>query len=490
MTGFVMPDVQLPRLWTPPLRELTPETSYGFSVIDFARDVLEEPLDPWQEWLVVHAGELLEDGRPRFRTVLAIVARQNGKTHLLRVLIMYWLFVEQVGLVLGTSTTRDYAKEVWTQVCDSSAGNRWLAGLSDPPIRGTGLETFRTKSGSKYRIAASNRSGGRGLTVDRLAIDELREHQTWDAWNASTYAQNAVWDAQAWTISNMGDEKSVVLNSLRQAGLSFIETGEGDPRFGLFEWSVPSGEDLTDPNVLVRANPNLGRRTDVDAAVGAARRAIAAGGAELAGFRTEVACQQVLLLDPAIDPDAWTRCTDPEPLDLAEHRRRTSLFLDVSIDGNHATLVAAVNLDGTVHVEVVKQWSGYGCTALVREDLPGLLRRVNPRNIGWYPQSGAAAITVELNKKSWIPQGTKAAPITSEMTAVCMGFADLVRTGKLRHPGDQMLNQHVFSSEKLRRGDGFVFTRTGTHQVDGSYAAAGAVHLARSTPEHTPLVIA
>jgi hypothetical protein len=29
-----------PRIFTPPLRELTPETSYGFAVIEFARDVL------------------------------------------------------------------------------------------------------------------------------------------------------------------------------------------------------------------------------------------------------------------------------------------------------------------------------------------------------------------------------------------------------------------------------------------------------------------
>src|SRR3546814_149132 len=88
-----------PRLWTPPLRELTPETSYGYDVIDFARDVLGEPLDPWEEWLVTHAGELLDDGRPRFRTVLAIVARQQGKSHVLRVLILFWLFVEQQRLV-------------------------------------------------------------------------------------------------------------------------------------------------------------------------------------------------------------------------------------------------------------------------------------------------------------------------------------------------------------------------------------------------------
>src|SRR3954463_6298283 len=81
-----------PRVFTPPMRELTPETSYGFDVIAFARDVLNRPLDPWQEFVVIHACELLEDGRPRFRKVLVIVSRQQGKTELGVVLTLYWLF--------------------------------------------------------------------------------------------------------------------------------------------------------------------------------------------------------------------------------------------------------------------------------------------------------------------------------------------------------------------------------------------------------------
>lgn len=92
----------VPRIWTPEQRILTPETSYGYGVIEFADKVLGQPLDPWQQWLVIHLGELLPDGRPRFRTALALVARQQGKTHLSKVLTLYWLFVDRVPLVLST----------------------------------------------------------------------------------------------------------------------------------------------------------------------------------------------------------------------------------------------------------------------------------------------------------------------------------------------------------------------------------------------------
>ena len=59
--------VTLPRIFTPPLRPLTRETSNGFAVIAFAEIMLHVHLYPWQQWLLVHALELLEDGSYRFR---------------------------------------------------------------------------------------------------------------------------------------------------------------------------------------------------------------------------------------------------------------------------------------------------------------------------------------------------------------------------------------------------------------------------------------
>ena len=112
-----------PRLFTPPLRELTPETSLGFEVIEFAdwaRNRLEEldatravgddidylglmpRLLEWQRWLLIHALELLpgEHSVPRFRTVLLLVARQNGKSTILTVLTLWRLFQDRARMVL------------------------------------------------------------------------------------------------------------------------------------------------------------------------------------------------------------------------------------------------------------------------------------------------------------------------------------------------------------------------------------------------------
>ena len=481
-----------PRIWTPPRRELTPDTSYGFDLVDFAAEVIGVPFDPWQEWLAIHMGELLPDGRPRFRQVLTLVARQQGKTMYAKVLTLFWMFVEQVPLVLGTSASRDYAKESWREVITMARGNAHLrVELGPKCVRETiGEECFTTLAGSRYRFAASNSRAGRSRTVHRLIVDELREHHTWAAWNAAYNAMNAVADAQAVAITNQGDDDSVVLDALRIAALEFIETGVGDARLGLFEWSAPQGSDPCDLSVLAMACPDLGNRTDPDALMGSAVRARAAGGLELAGFRTEVMCMRVALLDPAIDPDRWDACGVDDPIDLAEYRSQVALCLDVSLAGDHASLVAAAVVDGVTHVEVVEAWHGVGLGTVLRAELPGIVRTVRPRTIGWFPLGPAAAIAADMVRsrvRAWPPRRCAITELRADVvTAVCMGVALAVSDGEIRHPRDEMLTAHTRSAQKLRRGDGWVYTRRGAGPVDGAYALAGAVHLARTLPDAPP----
>jgi hypothetical protein len=471
-----------PRLWTKALRPLTPETSFGYDVIEFAREVLKQPLDPWQEWLVIRAGELQADGvTPRFRQVLVLVSRQNGKTFLLQVLALYWMYVERVKLVLGTSTILDYARESWEKAVSMAEGTERLAKEINPRSgvrRANGEQALTISSGGRYKIAASNARGGRSLTIDRLVMDELREHHDWSAFNAAVPATSAVPDAQIWMISNQGDDRSVVLASLRAQALS-----GADPRLGLFEWSAPDGATATDVNALSMANPNLGRRISLDSLIGDALRAEAAGGEQLAGFLTEHQCRYVPMLNPAVDPAHWLACLDPGVMDGV--RDRVALCMDVSPDLKHASLYAAAALDdGRVRVEPVKAWSGPGCTDELRRELPEIVQRVQPRVFGWFPSGPGASLAADMEeRRGWPPDGVELEEIRGEVTAVCMGFSEQVDAHRIAHSGDPLLDAHVSGAEKLANGDGWRFSRKGEGHVDAAYAAAGAVHLARTMPE-------
>ena len=475
-----------PRLFTAERRKLTPETSLGFEVIEFARDVLKRPLDPWQEWLVIHALELLEDGRPRFHEVLVLVARQNGKTELLVILSLFWLYVEMVRLVLGTSTNLDYARESWEKAVTLAEDNEDLAKeiAKNGIRRANGEQTLTVSRGGRYKIAASNRKGGRSLTVDRLIMDELREHHDWTAYSAAVPATSAVWDSQVWMITNAGDDKSVVLNSLREQAIK-----DSDPRLGIFEWSAPDGAEADDAEALAMANPSLGIRISLDSLVGQARRAKEAGGEQLAQFLTEHQCRHVPMLNPAINPVDWAACLDVG--DLTAHRDRVALCLDISLDLQHAALYAAAVLtDNRVRVEPVAAWEGPTCINDMRKDLVEIVLRVKPVVLGWFPGGPAAAFAADMaERRNWPPRGVLVEPMRGEMTAVCMGFAEQVTAHQVAHSGDPLLDVHVQGAEKLPRGDGWVFTRKNAH-VDAAYATAGAVHLARTLPPvRRPMVV-
>src|SRR6202043_3003669 len=75
-------------------------------------------------------------------------------------------------------------------------------------------ESLTLAGGGRYKIAAANRKAGRGLSIDELNIDELREQRNWAAWSALSKTTMARPLAQIWCMSNAGDDESVVLNQL------------------------------------------------------------------------------------------------------------------------------------------------------------------------------------------------------------------------------------------------------------------------------------
>ncbi|SCF06473.1 terminase [Micromonospora mirobrigensis] len=422
--------------------------------------------------------------------MLILVARQNGKTHLLRVLKLYWLFVEQWPVVLGTSTDRTYAKKDWQKLCDMAKDNPYLrAALPQRKNLGVctqiGEEALTTAEGCQYTFAATNRRAGRSLSIDRLVIDELREHTNWDTWNAATNAMNARPLGQVYCITNQGDDTGVVLDSLHARALKAIKSGNTETRLGLFEWSAPDGADLMDPDAWAAANPNLGRRIDPDSLREELERAKEKGGEEEASARTEILCQRVKQLDGAVDAQAWTDCL--EVGSLKELRSRVALCVDISPDRRHATLAAAaVQTDGRARVEVVASWSGIDATQKLRAELLTHVQKIKPQAFCWMPNGPAAALTAELQKRkgsqSFWPSNIAVEEIRAEVSAVCMGLSELVDARQVVHSGQELLDTHVTSASKLWSGDTWRFSRKGEGHCDGAYAAAGAIHLARTLP--------
>lgn len=371
-----------PRIFTPPLRPLTPETSRGFEAIEFAEEVLEVKLYPWQKWLLIHALEILPDGMFRFRTVVVLVARQNGKSTLMQVLSLWRMYVDGAPLILGTAQNLDVAEEQWDAVVELAESVPELAAeiaRERGIVRINGKKTLKLQTGERYKVAAASRRGGRGLSGDLILLDELREHQAWDSWAAVTKTTLARAFAQVWAASNAGDAASVVLRYLRKAAHAALGdpdginrdplTGEAPPELfldddvadgsedtlGIFEWSARPGCSIWDRSAWAESNPSLGHGPDA-----ISERAIAAAARTDPEwvFRTEVLCQWFAgSVDGPFPPGAWEAGLD-EGSEVAAGAGVTAC-VDVSWDRSIAHIAfAGFRDDGRVHVEVVASRAG------------------------------------------------------------------------------------------------------------------------------------
>lgn len=451
-----------PRLWTPPLRPLNRRTSRGYEVADFA-ELAGEPLQPWQAWLCKHALELRPDGTYRFRTVLVLVARQNGKSSVKRTVTLWRMYLDRTRTVLGLAQDVALAREQWQLCQDTIHGCPDLEAEWGGARNVNGDERFWLTNGSRYLIKAMNRKAGRGYAIQEVNIDELREQRDWASWSAVSKTIMAQRDAQLWALSNAGDDESVVLNQLRDAALA-----GRDDSIGLFEWSAPEGCELDDPRAWAQANPGLGHVISEQAI----RSALGTDPPEV--FRTEVLCQRVAHLDAAVDIGAWRACTDAQG-SLRGQKDRLAACLDVAPDGGHATLAAAAVLgDGRVRVQIVKAWRS---TDEARFQLADVLDQLAPVQFAWYPGGPAAALAPILRARPGQVelQGGK-------VGEACQGLADLTTTRRVVHPGDPLLDAHIGGASKLPTGDGWRFTRRGAGHVDAAYAAAGAVYCAQTMP--------
>jgi hypothetical protein len=443
---------------------------------------------------VIHMGELLPDGRPRFRKMLMIVGRQNGKTELLSILALFWLFIDQVENILCTSTKLSQAKKAWVKSVKLAQRSEYAPEIAN--VRTTnGQEEITTVDGCTYAIAASNAEGGRGDSLGRLIMDELCRQHTYEAWSAAVPAMNAIPDAQMVCITSQGDDRSIVLNDMHTAARAFMETGAGDPRLGLLEWSSEPDADPLDPVALAQSNPGMNRLHGPDGVdlLADARVAVAAGGEALASFMTEVMGIRVRSMNGAINPERWRAGADAAVVQLV--RAGCALAVDVSPDFRHVALVAAAVLpDGRTGLRVAGTWSGADATTAFRAALPGLLRAIRPRVLGWLPQGPSATLAADLRRfitttKGEKPvqrlHGVRVEEIKAEVAGVCMSFAEQVETGRIVHPADPLLTLHVLAAERLKAGDGWRFARAladDSSPVDAAYAAALAAALARSAP--------
>jgi phage terminase large subunit-like protein len=324
-------------------------------------DSIGLPLLPWQDFVIRDMTAVDEAGMFIRKTNLVLCARQQGKTHLARMMMLAHLYLFDSKNVIIMSSNRSMALDTFRQVAYAIEGNDGLSKAVKQIRFANGTESIEMKNGARLDVVAATRDGSRGRTADLLYIDEVREISE-EGFRAATPTTRARANAQTLLTSNAGDAFSTVLNDLRERALSFPPQ-----TFGYYEYSAPQFAAITDRDAWAMANPALGYTVTEQAL----EEAVATQPVETT--KTELLCQWIsstaspwphMSIENAGDKDLKL---SPGPLtifafDVAPSRRDGSLVMgQVLADGRIGVAVlevfhSDVSIDELFMADHIAKW--------------------------------------------------------------------------------------------------------------------------------------
>jgi hypothetical protein len=446
-----------PRLETPKIKGPTKGKEFAEWVAKHS-----DPLLPWQKYVSERMMVTNKKGEYVHTTQGLLLSRQNGKTHLARMRILYELFVEpRKSRVIGLSSNRNMAIDTFRQVVDVIEANDNLKALVKQIRFANGQESVTLLDGSMYEIAAATRDGVRGKTAHLVFVDELREisPEAWAAIRPTTTATGGV----LLTCSNAGDAFSEVLHSIRDLALSYPPKS-----LGWWEYSAEPFCKVDNVEQILQANPSVGHTIKLETI----QEYIKTTKPDVA--RTEHLCQFVDSTTSPWPPGAFQDLTVQ---DLEITPGALTIFgIDVNHTKRKASLVAGQILpDGKIGVGVMEEWvSDVAIDELqVASGVKAWADKYRPRLL-CYDKYATQSIANRLAQS-----GIKIVDMSGQVFyTACSDLLDAIVNNRLSHRGqDSLVSSMNNCGAKVSDAGWRIVRRKSAHgDVSAAIALAMVVH--------------
>jgi hypothetical protein len=368
------------------------------------------------------------------------------------------LFLTEERLTVWSAHEFSTAQEAFRDMCVLLEAHPDLDGQVQQIHRASGAEAIELKGDRRLRFKARTKGGGRGLTGNRIILDEamyLRpEHM-----GALIPTLRAVRDPQLVYAGSAGLLESAEWRRVRDRGRA-----GADPSLAYIEWGDPDawtgcGEGCS------HAYGQPGCALDDEARWWATNTALTAGRITVDALRADRRTLPWLEFaretlgwweDPPLDgmDEAlanWPACHNP----AAKASPTVHFGVDVSPNMASGAIVAASWDDQRTVVEVVEHRRG---TAWIADRLAELMGKHQPVSVG-LPET-----VVEIR--------------AAETVAACATFARAVTDGQVSHLDDPRLNDAVAAARRRFAGDGWRWSRRDSDgDISPLYAATVARHL-------------
>jgi phage terminase large subunit-like protein len=319
-------------------------------ILDMVDRLKMDKLMPYQEFVLKDMMAVNKKNQYRRKTSLLLISRQNGKSHLGRVRVIWGMFYGDEKKVIIMSANRATSLMLFREIAWIIESTPELKAMTKTIRYANGGERIELLNGATLDVISDNSSSPRGRTADFLWIDEIREISE-DGYKAAVPVTRARANAQTFLTSNAGDHFSSVLNGL-------VERAKDYPpeTFGYYEYSAPQyckidiSSDYFWRTAVAPSNPALGYIITKESI----EEAIATNPIEQT--RTETLCQWIDSLQSPW-PHGVLEETSDNTLEMAPGAY-TVFGFDVSPSRRNASLVAGQILpDGRIGIGILETYT-------------------------------------------------------------------------------------------------------------------------------------
>jgi hypothetical protein len=386
-------------------------------------------LDPWQAWTLDQILGEQADGTVSAFEAAVVVSRQNGKGAILEALALYWLFLEEVELILWSAHEFKTAAEGFRRMRILLQGAPDLWSLVGRVTTSNGDEAIELTTGQRLKFVARSKASGKGFTGDKIILDEAYDLDA-DQIAAMVPTLATRPNPQVIYTSSAGMADSDVLRSVRDRGRA-----GGDPSLCYVEWCAPDGADLDDRAAWRAANPGYGVRIG-EKFISNERRLMAATPEKFGRERLGWWDEPVGVDLDRIPLAKWEACADPKSAATGQ----LVFAVDMPPGGAACSIaVAGRRADGLAHIGVIEYDRG---TDWVAARLAELVAAHGGAGIVWQPSAPIGALASKFDDLPMLPvTGT-------EMAQACGALKDDVLNGRLRHGGTTVLDDAFASAER------------------------------------------
>lgn len=436
----------------------------------------------YQKWAFRHALEIYPEGHPkagllRFRQVLILMARQNGKTEMGAGFGIFGLMREPGDRVTGVASKKDQAQLLYSRTADGIARTPALSKRFKKVTRTRGIEN---NNGAIYNIVAAKSDTIQGDPIELGLFDEVHivKDEVHQALLAGLGGRD---DAILIMISTAGDENSTLLNRLQELGDEAIMLPPEKNRFGYFVWEADEAKKPDDPEELrrqlLKANPKYSEgHADINNLIEDIKSMH-----DIDVIRYHLN-RKVESSDVFVPLPEWLELKRPQGEPFP--KTNAPVFaIERTRDWMRATVTVNTEHEGKIYSEIV--------AVIQRPTEEKLLKLCLELKRLHKPKAFVMDYLRFRNLAKWLKDKniTCYAYSSAELAGACSTFYALIRTKKLVHGGDPILTEQMPMAVANSKEQTFTIGRAKPScEIDAIYSTALGTYGAQTIKTKTPTI--